>query len=87
MVMEYADKGVLCFVVHPGGVMTKLARNMPEDTHSGGCCHQQSEIWGEEDETDSDFWENVGLCDKPEIAAGTMIFLTQERRGWLDGDM
>ena len=32
---EYADQGVLCYAVHPGGVMTQLARNMPKQTHSG----------------------------------------------------
>ncbi|KAL9635400.1 MAG: hypothetical protein Q9164_003477 [Protoblastenia rupestris] len=32
---EYADKGILCYAVHPGGVMTELARNMPAQTHSG----------------------------------------------------
>ena len=32
---EYAVQGVLCYCVHPGGVMTQLARNMPKQTHSG----------------------------------------------------
>ena len=32
---EYAEKGILCFAVHPGGVMTELARNMSAQTHSG----------------------------------------------------
>nr|ANM86575.1 putative oxidoreductase [Cladonia uncialis subsp. uncialis]AUW31358.1 putative oxidoreductase [Cladonia uncialis subsp. uncialis] len=57
---EYAEQGVLCYAVHPGGVMTELASNMPTETHSG-------------------------LSDKPELAADTMVFLTQEKRDWLAG--
>ena len=33
VMVEYASQGVLCYAVHPGGVMTKLARNMPKVTH------------------------------------------------------
>ncbi|KAI1819608.1 oxidoreductase-like protein [Xylaria intraflava] len=32
---EYADQGVLAYCVHPGGILTKLALNMPENTHAG----------------------------------------------------
>ncbi|KAI1812302.1 NAD-P-binding protein [Poronia punctata] len=32
---EYADKGVLAYCVHPGGILTQLALNMPADTHAG----------------------------------------------------
>ncbi|KAI8631800.1 putative oxidoreductase [Xylariaceae sp. FL1651] len=32
---EYADKGILSYIVHPGGILTQLALNMPEDTHKG----------------------------------------------------
>lgn len=35
VMVEYAEQGVLCFTVHPGGVMTELARNMPKQSHSG----------------------------------------------------
>lgn len=31
---EYASEGIKCFAVHPGGVFTKLAANMPEEFHS-----------------------------------------------------
>ena len=30
---EYADHGILCYAVHPGGVMTRLAEKMPKETH------------------------------------------------------
>lgn len=30
---EYGDQGVVAFSVHPGGIMTDLARGMPEDMH------------------------------------------------------
>jgi len=33
MNLEYLDKGVLTLVVHPGGIMTELARNLPAETH------------------------------------------------------
>ncbi len=31
---EYTEEGVKCFAIHPGGVLTKLAANMPEEFHS-----------------------------------------------------
>ena len=33
LVAEYGEKGLLSFSVHPGGVMTELAKNMPSFTH------------------------------------------------------
>ncbi|KAI4731855.1 NAD-P-binding protein [Aureobasidium sp. EXF-10728] len=30
---EYADQGILCFGIHPGGVMTELASKMPQESH------------------------------------------------------
>ncbi len=33
VMVEYAAQGVLCFAVHPGGVMTQLAEKMPKETH------------------------------------------------------
>ena len=35
---EYADQGILCYAVHPGGVMTKLGSNMPKETHNCTLC-------------------------------------------------
>jgi NAD(P)-dependent dehydrogenase (short-subunit alcohol dehydrogenase family) len=32
---DYADKGILAYAVHPGGVMTELGSRMPEETHKG----------------------------------------------------
>ena len=31
---EYGEQGVLAFAVHPGGVFTELASNMPKHAHS-----------------------------------------------------
>ncbi|KAI1429368.1 hypothetical protein F5Y12DRAFT_727927 [Xylaria sp. FL1777] len=28
---EYAEQGLVCFAIHPGGIKTDLAHNMPED--------------------------------------------------------
>ncbi|KAK9425785.1 hypothetical protein SUNI508_03146 [Seiridium unicorne] len=33
MNVEYGDKGLVCFAIHPGSVMTELGSNMPEDMH------------------------------------------------------
>jgi NAD(P)-dependent dehydrogenase (short-subunit alcohol dehydrogenase family) len=30
---EYADQGILCYAIHPGGVMTELSSGMPEAAH------------------------------------------------------
>jgi len=32
---EYAGQGVLAYSVHPGGVPTELALNMPKEVHGG----------------------------------------------------
>lgn len=32
--LEYAEKGLVCFAIHPGGVLTDLAKVMPAHTHS-----------------------------------------------------
>ncbi|OKL56135.1 hypothetical protein UA08_08742 [Talaromyces atroroseus] len=57
---EYGDKGVVAFVIHPGGVPTELATNMPDHMHGA-------------------------LIDKPELAADTVAWLTQEQQQWLNG--
>jgi NAD(P)-dependent dehydrogenase (short-subunit alcohol dehydrogenase family) len=31
---DYGEKGILTYCVHPGGIMTELAENMPNETHS-----------------------------------------------------
>jgi hypothetical protein len=31
---EYSDQGVVTFAIHPGGVATELALNMPEALHA-----------------------------------------------------
>lgn len=33
--VDYADKGILAFSIHPGGVATELALQMPERLHQG----------------------------------------------------
>ena len=32
--VDHGDDGIKCFAIHPGGVPTGLAKNMPEETHS-----------------------------------------------------
>ena len=32
--VDHGEEGVKCFAIHPGGVLTTLARNMPESLHS-----------------------------------------------------
>lgn len=32
--IDHGEDGIKCFAVHPGGVNTNLARNMPEETHA-----------------------------------------------------
>ena len=32
---EYGEQGILCFGIHPGGVATELALNMPKAAHAG----------------------------------------------------
>lgn len=32
--VDHVQDGIKCFAIHPGGVATELARNMPEDRHT-----------------------------------------------------
>lgn len=32
--LDHGEDGIKCFAIHPGGVPTALAKNMPEDLHS-----------------------------------------------------
>ena len=36
LMVEYGDKGLLAFGVHPGGVLTELGGKMPTAMHKGG---------------------------------------------------
>ncbi|CAC9895609.1 unnamed protein product [Aureobasidium pullulans] len=38
---EYADQGILCYGIHPGGVMTELASRMPKESHHVLCDQPQ----------------------------------------------
>jgi len=55
---EYPE--VLAYSIHPGGVLTELAKGMGKQ------------------------YESI-LSDKPQLAADCMVFLTSQRRDWLQG--
>ena len=42
---EYGDQGLLSYGAHPGGVMTELAKNMPQETH--GMLSDKAELGAE----------------------------------------
>jgi NAD(P)-dependent dehydrogenase (short-subunit alcohol dehydrogenase family) len=56
--VEYPE--MLAYGIHPGGVLTDLARGMGKDMESH-------------------------LIDSPKLAADTMVWLTADRRDWLQG--
>ena len=58
--LDHGEGGLKCFAVHPGGVPTTLARNMPEAIHSS-------------------------LVDKPELAAGFIVWLCSGQADWAKG--
>jgi len=55
---EYPE--MLAYSIHPGGVLTELAKNMGKQ------------------------YESI-LSDKPQLAADSIVFLTAQRREWLQG--
>ncbi|EXJ85219.1 alcohol dehydrogenase [Capronia epimyces CBS 606.96] len=59
LVAEYGDQGLLAYAAHPGGVLTELAKGMPEYMYDL-------------------------LNDTPELAADMFVWLTRERREWLN---
>ncbi|MFZ2455203.1 MAG: SDR family oxidoreductase [Candidatus Altiarchaeia archaeon] len=58
--VDHGADGIKCFAVHPGGVSTALARNMPEEIHPY-------------------------LVDKPELAAGFIVWLCSGKADWAKG--
>jgi NAD(P)-dependent dehydrogenase (short-subunit alcohol dehydrogenase family) len=58
--VDHGEDGVKCFAIHPGGVPTSLARNMPEEMHQY-------------------------LVDKPELAAGFIVWLCSGKADWARG--
>lgn len=58
--IDHGEDGVKCFAIHPGGVPTTLAKNMPEAIHSS-------------------------LVDKPELAAGFIVWLCSGKADWATG--
>jgi len=58
--LDHGEDGIKCFAIHPGGVPTALARNMPEAIHSS-------------------------LVDKPELAAGFIVWLCSGKADWAKG--
>ena len=56
LVAEYGDQGILAYGIHPGGVMTDLASNLPDTSV---------------------------LIDQPALCGDTVVWLTKERRDWL----
>lgn len=41
---EYAQRGVVAYCVHPGGVQTELAMNLPKAVHPRECCCDNGKI-------------------------------------------
>jgi len=58
--VDHGEDGIKCFAIHPGGVPTKLAMNMPKMVHSS-------------------------LIDKPELAAGFIVWLCSGKADWARG--
>lgn len=58
--LDHGEDGIKCFAIHPGGVPTTLAKNMPEEIHPY-------------------------LVDKPELAAGFIVWLCSGKADWAKG--
>ena len=58
--LDHGDDGVKCFALHPGGVPTNLAKNMPAEIHPH-------------------------LIDKPNLAAGFIVWLCSGKADWARG--
>ena len=80
IISEYESQGILAFSVHPGGIMTELAGNMPKELHGSkhNCFAHFSSFKATNEKC-------IVLSDKPEIAGDTICFLTAKRQEWLAG--
>jgi len=36
--VDYGEQGLLAYALHPGGILTELAQNMPKATHNTSRC-------------------------------------------------
>lgn len=88
MLVELAGEGLLAYSIHPGGIMTRLAEAMPQETHAGEkLCSEPIMLIvvhvGIHIDKGLTFPVWAALTDKPELTGDTIAFLTQERRTWL----
>jgi len=58
--VDHSEDGIKSFAIHPGGVATDLAKNMPKNMHPY-------------------------LVDKPELAAGFIVWLCSGQADWATG--
>jgi len=89
---EYGEKGVLSYAFHPGGILTPLARNLPENLHGeclvinfGACARVLVFAGKRELLTCFMCLQKVWLKDTPELASHSLAFLTSKKRTWLGG--
>ncbi|KAK6002585.1 hypothetical protein QM012_001335 [Aureobasidium pullulans] len=71
---EYKDQGILCYNIHPGGVVTELASRMPEENHHVLCDQPQLAA-------DTVAWL---VNEKREWLAGRYVSVTWDMKQLLD---
>jgi len=79
---EYKDQGVLAYTIHPGNVKTDIMGDfdaMPEELKRCKFGRFATQKWPE---TDS---PPIVFTESPEISADSLVYLTSEKREWLQG--
>jgi NAD(P)-dependent dehydrogenase (short-subunit alcohol dehydrogenase family) len=75
---QYGEEGVLAVAVHPGGVKTELAETRAPE-HYQACKLFLHTVNGLAAEMKTDLTDDVGLC------GAFCVWLSQEKRMWLNG--
>lgn len=81
--MGFADEaqGVISYSLHPGGIDTPLAKNMPAELHrESHCPHTPPKPRNRPVDSTPAI-----LCDTEALPGDTIAFLTSKRRPWLAG--
>ena len=77
VVDEYGDKGVNCFSVHPGAVLTDMAKDI-DAIRPCKYIVLNAALW-------IYLTRDLDLTDSPNLCAGFMVWLTKGNRSWLNG--
>lgn len=83
---EYGDKGILAFTIHPGNIATDMIaaiagrENLPKELALGKSFYLFYDV-----QRETLTLLTIVICETPELAGDSVVYLTAKRRNWLGG--